>query len=65
MLDSRSMQRFMHIDLMQAQVPDTTTLAKRRHSLQARGVRQGLCFAPGLRSSRRQGLRGGAAPWWA
>jgi hypothetical protein len=29
----------VHVDLMQAQVPDATTLAKRRHSLKARGVR--------------------------
>ena len=30
----------VHVDLMQAQVPDATTLAKFRHSLKARGVRQ-------------------------
>ncbi|QUC03695.1 hypothetical protein [Atopobium sp. oral taxon 416] len=34
----------VHVDLMSEQVPDATTLAKRRHSLKARGVRQGLCF---------------------
>ena len=30
----------VHADLMQAQVPDATTLAKMRHSLKARGTRQ-------------------------
>jgi hypothetical protein len=54
----------VHVDLMQAQVPDATTLAKMRHSLKAAGTRQGLCFTPGLRSLRRQGSRGGVAPWW-
>ena len=29
----------VHVDLMQAQVLDATTLAKMRHSLKARGVR--------------------------
>jgi hypothetical protein len=29
----------VHVDLMQAQVPDATTSAKMRHSLKARGVR--------------------------
>ena len=29
----------VHVDLMQAQVPDATTLAKMRHSLKARGAR--------------------------
>ena len=38
-LDSRSMQRFMHLDLMSEQVPDATTLAKFRHSLKAAGTR--------------------------
>ena len=42
----------VHVDLMQAQVPDATTLAKMRHSLKARGVRQGLCFAPELRARK-------------
>ena len=48
----------VHVDLMQAQVPDATTLAKMRHSLKARGVRQGLCFAPELRT--REGRDHGA-----
>ncbi|QUC03989.1 transposase [Atopobium sp. oral taxon 416] len=39
-LDCRSWQRFMHLGLMSEQVPDATTLAKMRHSLKARGVRQ-------------------------
>jgi hypothetical protein len=52
----------VHVDLMQAQVPDATTLAKMRHSLKARGTRQGLCFTPELRSLKRQGSRRGAAP---
>ena len=30
----------VHVDLMQAQVPDATTLAKMCHSLKARGTRQ-------------------------
>ena len=38
-LDCRSYQRFMHLDLMSEQVPDATTSAKMRHSLKARGVR--------------------------
>ena len=42
----------VHVDLMQAQVPDATTSAKMRHSLKARGVRQSLCFAPGLRARK-------------
>ena len=29
---------FVHVDLMQAQVPDATTLAKMRHSLKAAGI---------------------------
>ena len=28
----------VHVDLMQAQVPDATTLAKMRHSLERRGL---------------------------
>ena len=40
----------VHVDLMQAQVPDATTLAKMCHSLKARGTRQGLCFTPELRT---------------
>ena len=32
------MQRFMHLDLMSEQVPDATTLAKMRHSLERRGL---------------------------
>jgi len=40
----------VHADLMQAQVPDATTLAKMRHSLKAAGTRQGLCFTPELRA---------------
>ena len=28
----------VHVDLMQAQVPDATTLAKMRHSLKAAGI---------------------------
>jgi hypothetical protein len=59
-LDSAS----VHVDLMQAQVPDATTSAKMRHSLKARGVRQGLCFAPGLKSLKRQGSRREAALLW-
>ncbi|RRF96374.1 MAG: transposase [Coriobacteriaceae bacterium] len=63
-LDSRSMQRFMHLDLMSEQVPDATTLAKMRHSLKAAGVRQSLCFTPELRSLKRQGSRRKVAPLW-
>ena len=37
-LDSRAMQRFMHLDLMQEQVPDATTLAKFRHVLEREGL---------------------------
>ena len=37
-LDSRAMQRFMHIDLMRGQVPDATTLAKFRHILERKGL---------------------------
>ena len=37
-LDSRSIQRFMHLDLMSEQVPDATTLAKFRHSLERQGL---------------------------
>jgi transposase, IS5 family len=37
-LDSRAMQRFMHIDLMREQVPDATTLAKFRHILERKGL---------------------------
>ena len=40
----------VHVDLMSEQVPDATTLAKMRHSLKARGVRQSLCFTPELRA---------------
>ena len=36
--DSRAMQRFMHLDLMQEQVPDATTLAKFRHVLEREGL---------------------------
>ncbi|RRF96944.1 MAG: transposase [Coriobacteriaceae bacterium] len=37
-LDCRPYQRFMHLDLMSEQVPDATTLAKRRHSLERQGL---------------------------
>ena len=54
----------VHVDLMSEQVPDATTSAKMRHSLKAKGVRQGLCFTPELRSLKRQGSRYGAALLW-
>ncbi|QUC04887.1 transposase [Atopobium sp. oral taxon 416] len=50
MLDCHSWQRFMHLDLMSEQVPDATTLAKMRHSLKARGVRQSYASRPEFRT---------------
>lgn len=37
-LDSRAMQRFMRIDLMEEQVPDATTLLKFRHLIEGCGL---------------------------
>ena len=36
---------FVHVDLMQAQVPDTTTLAKMRHSLERQGLGKAMLHA--------------------
>ena len=41
-LDSRAMQRFMHLDLMQERVPDSTTLAKVRHTLERSGLGEAM-----------------------
>ena len=56
-LDSRSMQRFMHLDLMSEQVPDATTLAKFRHSLERRGLGKACASRPefGAREGRDHG----------
>ena len=57
-LDSRSMQRFMHLDLMSEQVPDATTLAKFRHSLERRGLGKACASRPEFRA--REGRDHGA-----
>ena len=42
----------VHADLMQAQVPDATTLAKMRHSLERQGLGKACALRPELRARK-------------